>query len=220
MIAAVIPYAGEPVDVLAATLMSVGKRDPETIGLIVVVADGVELNEHDINHGGFADGFHVVRLPERSGCPAAMNAGIRYAAERGATRIGRCDTGDEWRVSMRDVLGSGAPATFGPSQLGVFDGWSSRLWYDNQFQASCTAFDVAAWQAVGGYDESLRFADDWDFAVKVHAHCGWTREFGCDVARVDASGISATGDAAKEARRARDTATVAKRAQALRRSRR
>jgi hypothetical protein len=162
VIAAVIPYAGEPVEILGATLASVGKHHPDTVGLIVVVADGCDLDAEAVPHGGYAEGFHVVRLPERSGCPAAMNAGIRYAAEHGATRIGRCDTGDEWTRAMSVVLESDHPATFGPSQLGVFDGWSSRIWYDNQFQASCTAFDVSAWEKVGGYDESLRFADDLD----------------------------------------------------------
>lgn len=218
MIAAVIPCAGEPLDVLRATLTSVAMRGL-SLGAVVVVADGVELEQTDADRDGWFRGVEIVRLPERSGCPAAMNAGIRYAAERGATRIGRCDTGDEWRVDMRGVLRSDAPAAFGLSQWPLLDGWSSRLWYDNQFQASCTAFDVAAWQAVGGYDESLRFADDWDFALKVQAHCGWTFTGGV-VAHVDASGISAVGDPAKEARRSRDTATVAKRAQALRRSRR
>ena len=218
MIAAVIPYAGEPVEILGATLASVGKHHPDTVALIVVVADGCDLDEESVPHDGYAEGFHVVRLPERSGCPAAMNAGIRYAADLGATRIGRCDTADEWTRAMGDVLESDHPATFGPSQLGVFDGWSSRIWYDNQFQASCTAFDVSAWEKVGGYDESLRFADDWDFHAKVHRAVGWTREWTGPVARVDASGISAPGNAEKEAARNRDTAIVAKRAQKLRRA--
>lgn len=216
MIVAVVPYAGEPAGVLSATLRSVGALFDDSP--IVVVGDGCDLSE-GIDHGGYAEGFRFTRLPENRGCAAALNHGIRFARESmGATRIGRCDTGDEWRAAMSWVLGSSAPASFGESQLGVFNGWDSRIWYDNQFQASCTAFDVAVWDAVGGYDESLRFADDWDFAVKVQRYTGWEREF-LAVARVDASGISAPGSPAKEARRAKDHAVVSKRAQAARRGR-
>jgi hypothetical protein len=213
VIAAVIPYAGESVDVLNATLQACG--DLADFGVLAV--DGVDLDESQIDADGWT--VHIVRLPTRSGCPAAMNAGIREAAARGATRIGRCDTGDEWRAGMGSVLRCGAPAAFGSSQLPVLNYWAKRIWSDNQFQASCTAFDVAVWQAVGGYDETLRFADDWDFAVKVHARFGWDRQYEI-AAVVDASGISQPGDAAKEQARNRDLSTVARRALAARKAKR
>lgn len=214
MIAAVVPYAGEPVDVLNATLQSCGNFAE----FAVIAVDGAPLDESEIDADGFT--VHVHRIPGRRGCPAAMNAGVRAAEHLGATRIGRCDTGDEWRAGMREVLRDTAPAAFGCSQYPVLIYWDTRLWADNQFQASCTAFDVDVWRGVGGYDESLRFADDWDFAIKVQSRVGWEYVPGSMAAIVDASGVSAPGDRDKERQRAHDHAIVARRAQRARRARR
>lgn len=52
--------------------------------------------------------------------------------------------------------------------------WRSRILTDNQFSGSGQVFTVEAWRSVGGFDESLRWGSDWDFAIRMERAVGWT----------------------------------------------
>lgn len=123
----------------------------------------------------------VVRRDANGGPAAALNTGIENARH---DWIARLDVGDAYLPSklnqLRATIAAGARASFSAWTAddgvvrGPADDWCAALAYDNQFAASSTMSRVDVWREVGGYDEALRYADDWDFAVKVERVCGWT----------------------------------------------
>lgn len=131
----------------------------------------------------FARGrVRIVRLPENRGCSAALNAGIAAARYPWIIRL---DVGDAVLpaklAQVAATVLAGELASFsqhvnGLTRQVVFPAveWADRLATDNQFAASTTVFHRRAWERAGRYDESLRYSDDWDFAVRVEATSGWT----------------------------------------------
>lgn len=51
--------------------------------------------------------------------------------------------------------------------------WREHLYMGPQFASSTMVFDRGVWEAVGGFDEQLETASDWDFAMRVQHRIGW-----------------------------------------------
>lgn len=170
MIATVIPAWNEPADRIARTVASA-----LTVSDLVVIAD-------DGSREPIAcDGALVVRQ-ENKGPAAAMNLGARIALERGASKIARLDVGDVFRVDeKRRQLATPHAASFSPhfdlveSKTFVPPSlWVNRIYTDGAFCICTCVVTAAAWLAVGGFDESLRYGDDWDWSIRVQSIIGWT----------------------------------------------
>ena len=170
-ITAIVPCYNEPADRLDATLASI-----EAIGdvRIIVVDDGSDVAPEIARDVG------LVVLPKNKGCAAALNAGIAEAEED--SWILRVDCGDtvfKKREQLEACSAAGKWASFSDSfdlvnqqKVGTAINWRSRIFTDGQFAASTTVFHKSIWYHVK-FDESLRWCDDWDFAVKVQAKFGW-----------------------------------------------
>jgi glycosyltransferase involved in cell wall biosynthesis len=177
MISAVIPTYNDPPERLAATVAACLAVVERFDGEVVVVDDGSEQPASVPESGA-----RLVRLGKNSGCPAAMNAGVEAAA---FDVIARCDCGDFWYPEAKEsqlalMLEREHEATFSISRddmagetRWIVEDWEGRIFHDNQFQASTTAFTKDAFEAAGRYDSALRYADDWGFAVRVQHFVGW-----------------------------------------------
>lgn len=154
----VIPYAGEPQDRLDETYTSARLAHP--IGGSIMVVDDME----------------------RKGLARALNWGRRSCEVHGnPTHICWLSTGDTLHP---DRFAHPLPTTRGQCcQVYVqsrdaiiptlYAGWQKRIYRDNQFCGSGMIVPVHIWDAVGGFDESLTYCSDWDFAVRVQHQFGW-----------------------------------------------
>jgi glycosyltransferase involved in cell wall biosynthesis len=123
----------------------------------------------------------VVRNAKALGPPAACNVAADAAT---GLYLARLDCGDKFFMSKREQivahLQDGIQASFSVTvcektgiKYGTNPQWQTKLYSDNVFAASSTIISRALFKAVGGYDESLRYCDDWDFHVRVQAEHGW-----------------------------------------------
>ncbi|HRY08618.1 MAG: glycosyltransferase [Actinobacteria bacterium] len=112
-------------------------------------------------------GVHVIRQEHNLGIAAALNAGIRAAAERGATHVLTVDQDSQfpddyvaqllaaWTRAQQQGL---SPAAMGAAE---FSGLTHRgAWHDGVMVVaesiqSGTLFSVEALAGIGGFDESL-----------------------------------------------------------------
>jgi glycosyltransferase involved in cell wall biosynthesis len=219
-LAVVIPCFNEPPDRLAETIASTRLLAPLSDVCVIVVDDGSS------ERAQVPEGVTLVRLPENKGCAAAMNVGIGTASNY--SWILRLDCGDTFRgnkvAQVQAAISSGFVASFSNTHDSLNDreyspasNWQSRIYTDSQFAASASVFNKAVWCGVGGYDESLSWCDDWDFAVKVQAHYGWhyyphvTADVACHP-----GGITDRG-AQNNVARQKDRAEVVKRSRDLQR---
>lgn len=215
MIGVVVPTFNESADRLIASLTSI----VQTMALlpqpfqVVVVDDGsavpVEIPDDVDERVG------ILRLTANVGPAAALNAGCAELIAQGATVIARLDVGDVWfpeskALQLADALDTGCAASFSPSfdeatgrARPVSARWATQLYRDNQFQASTTIVRVDVAEAIK-FDESLRYCDDWDFAMRVQHAYGW-RHFdavtGTATAFPDGHTATAEPAARKECRR-------------------
>jgi glycosyltransferase involved in cell wall biosynthesis len=140
-----------------------------------VLADGNNLLEHAR--------VTIMRQPANRGVSAAMNEAI--ATVEGDPLIARLEVGDEFTDAKDDMLramGTGVRAAFSwyadtatPDRAvrRPLPNWRTRIYTDNMFSAPTTVYRASVWREVGGYDESLRYCDDWDFAMRVQHAVGW-----------------------------------------------
>lgn len=199
MITAVVPTFNSKPEALRRTLLSI----LETLGgdgELLVVNDGgapVDLEALLSASEGAADSYvapgaadaagtkiRLIDLPENRGPAAALNAGYEEAS---GVLVARCDVGDVWfpdakAVQLADAASlarRGSVAFFGRAidevakQIRPLDPkWARRIYRDNQFQASTTVVPRAVWKAEP-FDDSLRYADDWDWMMRVQHRFGW-----------------------------------------------
>jgi glycosyltransferase involved in cell wall biosynthesis len=171
VIATILPAFNEPRDRLLASVASA----LEVSDLVVVADDGSREPIAPI------DGVEVVRHPN-AGPAAAMNRGVEAALSLGATRIARLDVGDHFLAdAKRRQLALTAPAiaswhvdlveskTFVP-----LPHWRRAIYWDGAFCICTCVVSADVWREVGGFDESLRYGDDWDWSMRVEAAVGWT----------------------------------------------
>ena len=171
-ISVVIPCYNERPERLGRTIASVLGTAPGAD--VVVVDDGSTTPVEPMPW------VRLLTLPENRGPAGALNAG--YAAAK-HDLIARVDVGDVWFADpkRRQIeFASGVPACFSVShdELGerataVGADWSARIYMENQFQASTTIVHRRVWERCP-FDESLRWADDWDWHMRVQFHVGWS----------------------------------------------
>ena len=184
----IVPHHNEPVAVLDATVHSALALD---CCEGVVVVDDASIAPPDLELWDAELRFAYLALTENRGPAGAINAGIRHLEHviPGDPLIARLDCGDvlteERELQVYLMLERGdVPATFSlyfdPTKgkvIAPHRPWANGVYTDNMFAASTTVFRRSVWEQVGGYDESLRWCDDWDFAMKVQKAVGWRR---CD----------------------------------------
>ena len=221
-VAVIVPCFNENSDRVEKTVRSALAVAP----LVVLVDDGsTKLIATPLNSHGRLD---VIRFDENRGPSAAMNAGVEAAIAIGATRIARLDVGDTFRMKpkLRQLEQSIAwPALFSSHRNAVSgedfsppSNWQNVIYRDGVFCICTMVVTVEVWRAVNGFDESLRYGDDWDFAMRVQNAIGWRHfdEVTCD-AGVFPGGhtMTATVDPAKRARRDTDTERTRERGRML-----
>src|SRR5690606_28365512 len=158
----------------------------------------------------------------RNGGPsAALNTGIRALPDDAI--ICRLDVGDvfypEAKARQIEMVKAGAPAVcswrYDPVAQRVCEikpGWQRRIFQVCQFANTATVFTRRVWHAVGGFDESLRWCDDWRFSAQVQASIGWTEfpEVTGEHGEFPGGHSDVTQDPSKAKRRAADHARVVK----------
>ncbi len=174
-VGAVVPCYREPIERVAHTVASI--RACSSITEIVLVDDGC--NDTDLDA---LSGVRVVHLPENVGPAAAMNRGVD-ALDAGI--ICRLDVGDVFRPIEKerqiDTVRSGVRASFSLHfdlvEHKVFfppAAWANRIYVDGAFCICTAVVTRSVWDSVNGFDESLRYGDDWDFTMRVQHAIGWT----------------------------------------------
>lgn len=154
---------------------------------VLMVADGAPRIPREVLDRFGPDGrVRLLVLEKNRGCPAALNAGIAELANDAL--VCRLDAGDVFypEIKLRQVLEHRArsevrcsfsehhDSVTGATRMPSARLWSRGIYADNQFCASTTVFTKQVWLDVGGYDESLRYGDDWDFHMRVQHLIGWT----------------------------------------------
>jgi hypothetical protein len=100
----------------------------------------------------------------------------------GATRIARLDVGDFFcPEAKRRQLAVDVPAIaswhFDLVQSKTFiplEHWRRAVYWDGPFCICTCVVSADVWRDVGGFDESLRYGDDWDWVMRVQHAVGWT----------------------------------------------
>lgn len=183
MIATVIPAYNEPPDrVLAAVESARAVSD-----LVVVADDGSRTPVECVGA--------IITRDINKGPAAAMNRGVAVALAEGATRIARLDVGDRFLPDAKlRQLALSEPALaswhFNLVSSEVFrplEWWRRAIYWDGAFCICTCVVTDDVWREVGGFDESLRYGDDWDFAMRVERAVGWAMfpEVTCEAGAFD-----------------------------------
>lgn len=173
VIATVIPaYNEQPAAVLAAVECAASVSD------LVVVADDGSRNPIALEHPKAV----VVRLANR-GPAAAMNLGAAEALRSGAITLCRLDVGDRFLpdAKRRQLDLTGTHRALCSWHIDAVENkayrplphWRKSIYWDGAFCIDTIAVSADLWREVGGFDESLRYCDDWDFTMRVHAVEPW-----------------------------------------------
>lgn len=171
-VAVIIPCYSEPADRVRRTVESA--RAVRNVTRVIVVDDGCGMDD--------VDGAEVIRLPENRGCSAALNAGIELLADDAIAC--RLDVGDVFypdaKARQIDAVLGGARCSSSPHFDPVSGEtwkppalWRRRIYTDSMFTGCTNVYRKDVWREVGGHDESLRYAADWDFSMKVEFYIGW-----------------------------------------------
>jgi glycosyltransferase involved in cell wall biosynthesis len=170
VIVTVIPaYNEPPARVLAAVQSAASVSDA-----VVVADDG---SRDPIK----CEGAIVVRQHNK-GPAAAMNLGADEALRLGATRIARLDVGDRFLTEAKlrqlartePALASWHFDLVGSNLFKPPASWQNRIYTDGAFCICTCVVSADVWREVGGFDESLRYGDDWDWSMRVQHAVGWT----------------------------------------------
>lgn len=173
------------------------------------------------------DRVSVIRCDVNRGPGPAINTALEEL--RGDLIVARLDCRDWWfpyqkEIQIASVVDHGRASfswTFDPISESVREPhprWRTRMFTDNQFASSGVVFPLSVWRDVGGYDEHLRWGEDWDFAMKVQRTSRWV-EFPSITAvhGEHPGGLSdVSGNSQKAAARERDISIVRDRARSYR----
>lgn len=173
MIATIIPAYNEPPAHVQAAVESA-----RAVSDLVVVADDGSRHPVSIE----SDGVLVVRQ-ENNGPAAAMNLGARAAIDAGATTLCRLDVGDSFleEPKRRQIALSAEHHAVASWHVDPVEGktfrplpnWRRVIYWDGAFCICTIVVSADLWRDMGGFNESLRWADDWDFAMRVEQRHGW-----------------------------------------------
>lgn len=167
MATTVIPFYGVDLRYLRETIASALEVTPH----VVVVDDASPVPVK-------LDNAEVIRREVNGGPGPAMNTGIASLPPNAL--VCRLDCRDRfWPDAKQRQLALGVASfswTWDPiaeQERRPSSRWWARMRTDNQFSSSGIVFPVLAWRAAGGYSECLRWAGDWDFALRVQQAVGW-----------------------------------------------
>jgi len=117
-----------------------------------------------------------VLLSPGKGISAALNEGIRKASHK---RIAFLDSDDAWLPGKDDQFRHPEPATFTDyirhGQIVSCDRPVENIHSDNIPCRSTTVVDRWLLDLVGGFDETLDYAQDWKLHCQVQIVLGWIR---------------------------------------------
>ncbi len=163
----------------------------------------------------------VIRRGNNGGPSAALNSGIRTLPQDAI--VCRLDVGDTFYPDVKgkqieEVRSGRARALFAWHYDPVRNftrkpdaNWQRNVFIDNQFGSTTSVFERSVWEEVGGFDDSVRWTDDWRFAVKVQFLVGWSEfaEVAGEHGMYPGGHSDVDGDPVRKAARAKDyTATV------------
>lgn len=213
-VAVVIPCFNEDPTRLAGTVWSA-----LTFADLVVIVDDGSATPVKFDDSITYPRAVVERIERNVGPAAAMNRGVERAIAEGASHIARIDVGDTFRPEpkLRQIEVSAA-AVFSRHHNLVTgedftppDNWRTRIFTDGAFCICTMVVHVDVWREVGGFDPSLRYGDDWDFAARLQHAIGWTYfdEVTCEAGAFPGGHTqTAALDPVKRARRDADTARI------------
>lgn len=186
---------------------------------IVIVDDGSTEGGHMLDvacdipvPGGAAIGV----LPRNAGISAALNFGIRKSSGDWVCWLSCGDTmhSNKLECQLAAMDESGGRASFHSyvrrstgALIEPAGDWRRRIYADNQFSGSTIMVARDLLEELGGFDESLRWCQDWDLAVRIEASSGWLRVPHCLGTGDGVPRHSASGDNTQ--RRSADRAKVA-----------
>ena len=176
-VVAVVPCFNEPIERIERTVASA--LATPGVDLVRVVDDGSDVPVDLAPR----ERLEVLRCVVNGGPSAALNAGIRSLPD-GAI-ICRLDVGDmfypEPKARQIEMVKAGVPAVcswrydpVGDRVCEIREDWARRIYTDCQFSLTAAVFTKAVWIECDGFDESLRWTDDWKFSAAVQAYVGWT----------------------------------------------
>ena len=215
----VVPCHRDPVDAVAASLAS-ALAIPDL--RVVVVDDGADRADLDALSD---DRVRILHRRENGGPSAALEDGIASTAP--GSVICRLDVRDEFypeakarqiETVLRGVQASCSPH-FDP-MLGrsheLPSNWRQHIYTDSCFTTVTAVYQRSVWERVG-MDTSLRWAEDWRWALLVEHTIGWDvfPEVTCSAGMYPGGHTDVTGDQRKREARDRDVAQVLELARAL-----
>lgn len=214
-----MPCHREPAEAVAASLAS-ALAIPHV--RCVIVDDGADRADLDI----LADSrVRVLHRPINGGPSAALEDGIR-STEPGSI-ICRLDVRDEFypdaKARQIETVLSGVQAScsphFDPVDHRVHvppSDWRRRIYQDSCFTTITAVYHRSVWERVG-MDPSLRWAEDWRWALLVEHTIGWEvfPEVTCSAGMFPGGHTDCSGDQKKREARDRDVAQVLELARAL-----
>ena len=181
---------------------------------IVVVDDGSSPPLKPVKH------VRNLRLDRNRGISAALNHGISNSTGAWVCWLSAGDTMDRRKIRMQlhhttglasfhDYVRESTGETVRP-----IEDWAGRIYSDNQFSGSTIMVSREVLCTMGGFDESLRWCQDWDMAVRIQSTVGWQY-----IDKVLGTGSGVPGHSAVSGGRAKqrwaDRVKVADRARAL-----
>ena len=134
-----------------------------------------ELQEHD-------ERLITIRLRRNVGLAGALNVAIRASSSAWLLKVDADDKIDPRYVTSIIKAAEMLPelnVIFSPARLFGLENYDyrykefdPRLMIDEFMIPGPSAFKYELWRAVGGFDEALRYAEDWDFFVRAQVAVG------------------------------------------------
>lgn len=148
----------------------------------IVVIDGATDNSLAVAHQNQAEGTHLITNDRNRGLAYSQNAGIRLAQGEWVLKV---DADDYIAPSYVEEILAAADADprrnviFSPCQhVGAqthvyqYPPFDPARMIDYFMIPGPAAFRREVWDAVGGYDETMRSAEDWDLYIRAQLAVG------------------------------------------------
>jgi GT2 family glycosyltransferase len=150
----------------------------------IIVIDGATDYSADVAMERAKSDPRVFVIPNRMnrGLAAAQNIGIRLAASQWVLKVDADDTIDSRYVEeilraadddpSRNIIFSPAQHFGSRTDVYTYPPFEPRQLIHTLMIAGCAAMKRELWDAVGGYDETMRFAEDWDLHIRAQLAVG------------------------------------------------